>query len=1301
MIETLLASCLGPVVAAEKRVRRRTLAISMLLAATLACLVFLLLAVQFSWWSWPAVLGAFGALALASLVGSVVVERRGPDLRLVARRIEEAHPDLRAALLAAMDQRPGPDGELGYLQRRLLGEISEHALRHRWVRQVSNRRLLATAWGQFGAIAAFFVALWFLLGEAPSARPGSLADAAEAPEAVPTPAETGPKVSPGDVELEKGSRLVVEASFDGAAPAAATLVHRHGGGETRLAMEAGLDEGVLSALVPQVDTDGSYEVVYGDRASERYAISVFEYPELVQADAVVTGPDYLGGAVETILDIRKVSVMEGSRIDWRLRVNKPLAAAELFGEDGEILALAPDPADPTLLLASHAPAKSQRYRVHLIDEKDRSNRRPPWLAVTVKENLPPKLKLTFPGRDFDVSALQELPLEAEVWDDVEVLRSGMSYLYQGEETEVVLTDAPLAGQATHPLATLIDIEALGAKERDLVSYYFWAEDRDKDGQVRRSASDRFFAEVRLFEDIVREGAPGGGQGGTPQSGQSAELLRLQKDIVNAAWKLVRDHELGKELDRIADDVEVVRESQGVAVAKLDEALGQVEDAAMREFLSAARGHMERAGAEFGEVLEKRDGGLLVAAMGSATAAYEELVKARARETEVTMSRNPSQGGQPQESEQRMMNLELEQKELKYEEQSMAESPAMSAEQQENLAVLNRLKDLARRQEAIAEKIKELENQLQNAREEDKDEIERQLKRLQEEQRELLRELDELDERMDSEENRADMSEAREDLEETRESVRETAEQLEDGRLADAANSATRAGEQLEQIQEEFRERTSRQFANEMKGLRDAARELGERQQAIDERLESLADAPEGEGDLERRLELGEMAQSVNEQSTKLAETLESMRRLSEQAEASEPLLSDALYEAVRNAQMNDLEKSLEEVRDLSFYNRPDQARAANAAASRGIDELKDRIEKAAEKILGNEADALRLARSELDKLIEESKAESERLAAGEGDEEGASRTEEGRAEDPTGSGRGREPGEGAEAPEQELAEAGQGKGKDKGKGKGSSEDSEEPGESEGGERGQADAKGKGKGKGEATGEGEEGEGAGELAEAGKGEGEGEGKGKGEGREPGEGEGGDSEQAGTKGKGKGKGEGRGEGTAEGLAEGGPEGRQAGSRMQASSGRGGGVSNFGDDRGGGLPTGGDLGGPLFFDEAAERREAGPITGEDYANWSDRLGNIEEMIPQEDLRNDLARVRDEARSMRLDYRRDGSPPGAATIDQRITRPLLELRQRIGEELAKLNRENPVAPIDRDPVPSEFRDLVRRYYEELGSGE
>jgi len=1312
MIQKLLGTCLGPVIAAEKHLRRRQLVIAVLTIAVVGFAGLAALSAFAGWWSWWAVLGLAGALIVGSLVGLAMIERNAPDLRSIARRIEEKHPDLRAALLAAMDQKPGPDGELGFLQKRLLGEISEHAIKNRWVRQVSQKRLAAAGWAQFAAVVALFVSLWFLLGEAPLGVKPLLATKVGEEEKPPL-AALELSVTPGDVELEKGSRLIVEATFTGRAPGAALLVHTTEAGETRIPMNVGLDDSVFSALIPKVESDGTYRIDYEAVKSGDFAISTFEFPALAKADATVTPPAYLGGEKIEIPDTRKITVMEGSDVAWRLSVNKPVVAGELFGEDGDVITLSPDPADPTALLASHEPQETQRYRVHLVDDKDRGNQRPPWITVNVNKNLPPKLKLTFPGRDFEVSALQELPLEAEVWDDVEVLATGMSYTYNGEETEVSLSDKPLPGNAPHPLSTLIDIESLRAKERDLITYYFWAEDTDREGKVRRTASDMFFAEVRLFEEIMREGQPRSGQG-SPASGDAEELIKIQKDIINAAWKLIRDHESGKGFADLAEDVEVVRESQLVAVSKTDEVIEKSEDPELREIFRQAREEMNATITELVSVAEKEDPAGLRPAHTKAVAAYAKLIEARARETEISMSKDPSQG-QSKERQQQNMNLELEQKEMKYEENSVAQDPAQTAEQKENLAVLSRLKDLARRQEAIAEKIKELENQLQNASEEKKAEIERQLKRLEEEQRELLREVDDLSERMDSEENRANMAEEKKKLEETRENIRETAENLESGKLTDATNSATRAQEQLEEMQEEFREKTSRQFAGEMKTLRDATRELAEKQEAVGEAVDKMAGEPRDEAfDTEAQRERGDLAQSLADQAAKLEEVVEQMRTLSEQSEVSEPLLSDALYETVRQTMMNQVGESLAEARDLTFYNRADQAQAAEQAAARGIEELKKNVEAAAEKVLGNEADALRLARSELDKLIEETKAETERLGGKEG-------TEASQVAEQTGSGEGKEKGEGKgkgqEPGEGEGAEPGEGKGKGKGKsemaGKG---EAPGEGEGEGAEPGEGKGKGKGEmaGKGEAPGEGAqgeegadgkgqgkgkgEGEGEGEgLAEAKGGKGKGKGEGKGEGRGQGEGQGqgkGESEsQAQAKG-GKGKGKGEGEGQGEGQGQ--QQAMQPGNGQQR-----GGLSAGGDDRGGGLPPPGQVaGGPLFFDQSTEQREPGPITGEDYEAWSDRLASIEEMLPQDDLRNSVGQVRDDARTMRIDFRRDNQPPEAATIDQKITEPLIELRQRLSEEIAKLNRENPVAPIDRDPVPSEFRDLVRRYYEELGAG-
>jgi len=52
-------------------------------------------------------------------------------------------------------------------------------------------------------------------------------------------------------------------------------------------------------------------------------------------------------------------------------------------------------------------------------------------------------------------------------------------------------------------------------------------------------------------------------------------------------------------------------------------------------------------------------------------------------------------------------------------------------------------------------------------------------------------------------------------------------------------------------------------------------------------------------------------------------------------------------------------------------------------------------------------------------------------------------------------------------------------------------------------------------------------------------------------------------------------------------------------------------------------------------------------------------------------------------------------------VANPLTELRERVTEEIRRRESPDGLAPIDRDPVPTEFEDRVRVYYEQLGSGQ
>ena len=108
---------------------------------------------------------------------------------------------------------------------------------------------------------------------------------------------------------------------------------------------------------------------------------------------------------------------------------------------------------------------------------------------------------------------------------------------------------------------------------------------------------------------------------------------------------------------------------------------------------------------------------------------------------------------------------------------------------------------------------------------------------------------------------------------------------------------------------------------------------------------------------------------------------------------------------------------------------------------------------------------------------------------------------------------------------------------------------------------------------------------------------------------------------------------------------------------------------------------------------------LTGEDFLEWSDRLRDVEEMLDDPELRFEAARIRERARETRAEFKRHSAEPNWPLVREMIAAPLSALRDRVSDELRRKQKQDSLAPIDRDPTPSQYSDRVRRYYERLGN--
>lgn len=1229
MIEEALRKRIEPIVNRRIQLRRRLKLSIYWLIAALAGVALIGAERLWGWGSPLAVAALCGATLLATVVTLYKARRMRPDYKAAARNIERQHPEARALLLAAIEQEPeGPDGQLGYLQESVIGEALKHGAKHDWLQSVAPRKLRLAMCGQLASLLLLLFVLWRVSPPAVFVLTGK----------GPAPARRGYDitVTPGDTKTELGTTVVVLAQFDGIVPPEASLVFGEAGAEPqKIVLSKNLEDPVFGGIIPEINGDLLYHIEYAGKRTQDFRISVYEHPTLIRADAKIVYPEFTKLPEKIIRDTRQVSAVEGSQIGLTFILNKAVATAQLVTKDGAALNLTVDSERPNVYTTSITAAEDRRYELHLTDGRGLANKIPERFTINVHKNLPPELKPIFPNRDVVASPLEELNLEAEVSDDYGVTGYGLSYTLAGTQSKDLTLAESVMLDKKQLIQHLLAMEELNAKPDQLLTYAFWADDVGSDGTPRRTFSDIYFAEVRHFEEIFRESEASQSQQRQQQQQQSGQqgqqqgqLAQLQKQIISATWNIKRQIGQSGSVDgQQREDVDVVLQSQADVLQKAQEAMAKAKDPAAAQALEDASKHMLTSLEHLGEAIESASAAELTPALGAEQAAYQELLKLKRQESQVGRSQPGSGKGGSSRSQQQLQQLELRQKEDRYETERSAQSQEQTA-QQEDLQVLNRLRELARRQNEMSEKLKELQAALRKAEtEEEEEEIRRQLKRLREEQIEALRDVDELQQRMEEPQNRRRMSEAREQLSDSRSKIRQSAEDLEQGQVSRAVTSTTRAGRQLEEMRDEFRRRTSGQFEEQMRDMREQA-------QRLDERQKEIADEIERQLDLKQKTLVdsgagGDLAKRIAEQKDSARELVERMKEVSEQSETSEPLLSKKLYDTVRQTSTGNIDKSLEAAGELLRRNFLRQAKEVEKPAGKGIEEIRKGVEEAAKSVLGNEAEALRMAQKQLDELIRQVNEEADRAGRA-GQRQGADSNEPG----------------GSAADQQRRADAQRGAGQGQGGDPNEQTDSNQQQRAEG-QRGSG-----GRGQGQDPNQPQEGR---ESANA-----------RGQGNRPGQ-----SPQQGQ----------------------GQQGSQRdGSQRQANNRNADGRAN---------PQGGGGGGARLPDQWGGVNTRGPITGEDFRQWSDRLRDVEEMLADRDLRNEAARVRDRARSMRVEFKRHGKEPQWSLVREQIAKPLIELRKRLDEELAKLESDEALVPIDRDPVPGRFAELVKRYYENLGGGD
>lgn len=504
-------------------------------ATTAAAALSLFLIGRFTGWNTRPL---FWLVLIGGLVAVVIVwkreRRRAADFHGLVATIAREKPAIRHLLSTALEQEPDlKSGRFRFLQRRVINEALAHPHWISWEQEIAKKSSSAKFAHALALVALLVVVL--LAGSFSPGRWGQGLAEHSGEEIV---------VTPGDTEIERGSGLVISARFGGQPPPEAALVLVTASGKTqRMPLARSLADPVFGASLLEITEDGLYRIEYSGKQTRDYKISVFEFPSLTRADAELQFPAYTGLTNKLIRDTRRVSAVEGTRLDYTMEFNKPVQTARLIGKE-QSLSLAVL-SNAVAVLDDFTLTNSARYSLELVDADGRTNKTPAEFVIVVLPDRPPEVKIAFPNGDQRVSSLEEMQLQGEARDDFGLLKYGIGFSVAGQEPQFIELGQVAPANEKRQFTNQIALENLGVEVDQLVSYFAWADDFGPGGEERRTFSDIFFAEVRPFEEIFRADQSGasdgqqGGQSGGQGGGQGSRLAELQKQIVIATWKLQR------------------------------------------------------------------------------------------------------------------------------------------------------------------------------------------------------------------------------------------------------------------------------------------------------------------------------------------------------------------------------------------------------------------------------------------------------------------------------------------------------------------------------------------------------------------------------------------------------------------------------------------------------------------------------------------------------------------------------------------------------------------------------------------
>ena len=690
----------------EARFRLAALARGAAVVAVAALLATLLIVLATNWLAFSSLSLTAGRIALFLCVAftlgfGLALPLSKLNRRKAAHETERIVPDFDQRLLTIAEKQS--EGEYQPFLELLAANTLELA-QNVEPEQVVRRPLLVGF--SSAALAAAGTLAWLILGATGFLGHGARLLWAGPPRAGETQAFYDIQISPGNRTVRRGGNQAVTAQLIGFESPSVRLFAKYRDSSKweeapMVPREGSRSYEFLFAGLPQTV---EYYAAAGRVNSKTFTITVVDVPNVKRMRVTYRYPAWTGlpSSVEDPGgDLRAV---EGTEAEVAVETDKPLASGQLVLEDGTQLNL--ETGSGNWRTARVKIQQDGAYHIAALDRGE-SVRLTDDYFIEAQKDTPPMVHLVRPGRDAKVLPIEEVPVTVEAGDDFGLRELSLHYSVNGGPEKVVsLLKDKTAKQADGTV--LLSLEDYKLVPGDVISLYASAND------ARNSTkTDMFFVETQPYEREYTQSQQmdgGGGVGGDFSGQQQGQISQRQKEIIAATWNQLRDKRADKkamtENAQFLSDMQSKLREQAQSLATR---MGRRELSTQNEEFKGFSVDMEQAAKDMGDAAGKLKDARFQEAVAPEQQALQHLLRAEAtyRQIQVAFGSRGGQrggggggGGQGRDLEN-LFDLELDTEKNQYETGQQASSGGSSQRAREIDEALQRLEQLARRQQELA------------------------------------------------------------------------------------------------------------------------------------------------------------------------------------------------------------------------------------------------------------------------------------------------------------------------------------------------------------------------------------------------------------------------------------------------------------------------------------------------------------------------------------------------------------------------------------------------------------------------